>query len=63
MTADGGMVTESGDAQVTDVHDYSSTYGEFLGSGNDPSRGQRQLSVIRMFQRVLLRHLSVAHVF
>lgn len=41
MTADGGMVTESGDAQVTDVHDYSSTYGEFLGSGNDPSRDER----------------------
>lgn len=41
MTADGGMVTESGDAQVTDVHDYSSTYGEFLASGNDPSIGQR----------------------
>ena len=41
MTADGGMVTESGDAQVTDVHDYSSTYGEFLPSGNDPSIGQR----------------------
>lgn len=41
MTADGGMVTESGDAQVTDVHDYSSTYGEFINSGNDPSIGQR----------------------
>ena len=41
MTADGGMVTESGDAQVTDVHDYSSVYGEFLPSGNDPSNGQR----------------------
>ena len=41
MTADGGMVTESGDAQVTDVHDYSSVYGEFLPSGNDPSLGQR----------------------
>ena len=41
MTADGGMVTESGDAQVTDVHDYSSVYGEFIASGNDPSLGQR----------------------
>tara|TARA_R110002153_G_scaffold87116_1_gene215780 strand:+ start:348 stop:1193 length:846 start_codon:yes stop_codon:yes gene_type:complete len=42
MTAEGAMVTESGDAQVTDVHDYSSTYGEFINSGNDPSQeGQR----------------------
>lgn len=41
MTADGGMVTESGDAQVTDVHDFSSVYGEFLPSGNDPSKDER----------------------
>ena len=49
MTADGGMVTESGDAQVTDVHDYSSTYGEFIGSGNDPSLNQR--TTIRYSQK------------
>ena len=35
------MVMESGTVTITDVHDFSSvTYGEFLATGNDPSRGQ-----------------------
>ena len=38
---DTAMVMESGTVMITDVHDYSSTtYGEFLATGNDPSIGQ-----------------------
>lgn len=38
---DSALVMESGDINITDVHDYSSTtLGEFLATGNDPSRGQ-----------------------
>ena len=40
QTADGDILQESGGAQVTDVHDYSSVYGEFLASGNDPTISQ-----------------------
>ncbi len=31
---------ESGDVIISDVHDFSSMYGEFLSTGNDPSLGQ-----------------------
>ena len=31
---------ESGDVTVSDVHDFSSLYGEFLPTGNDPTNGQ-----------------------
>ena len=31
---------ESGSVIVSDVHDFSSVYGEFLTTGNDPSIGQ-----------------------
>ena len=38
---DSAMVMESGTVTITDVHDFSSvTYGEFLATGNDPSRGE-----------------------
>jgi hypothetical protein len=37
---DSGMIMESGDVTVTDVHDFASVYGEFMATGNDPSLGQ-----------------------
>jgi hypothetical protein len=38
--ADSGIIMESGTASITDVHDFSSIYGEFLATGNDPTLGQ-----------------------
>jgi hypothetical protein len=37
---DAGMIMESGDVMVSDIHDFASMYGEFLATGNDPSLGQ-----------------------
>jgi hypothetical protein len=37
---DAGIIMESGDMNITDVHDFSSVYGEFLATGNDPAIGQ-----------------------
>lgn len=37
---DSGMIMESGDVTISDVYDYSSIYGEFLATGNDPTIGQ-----------------------
>jgi len=37
---DSGLIMESGDVIVSDVHDFSSVYGEFLATGNDPTLGQ-----------------------
>lgn len=37
---DTAIITESGDINITDTHDFSSIYGEFLASGNDPTIGQ-----------------------
>jgi hypothetical protein len=37
---DAGMIMESGTITVTDVHDFSSLYGEFLATGNDPTIGE-----------------------
>jgi hypothetical protein len=37
---DAGMIMETGDVTVSDVHDFSSYYGEFLATGNDPTIGQ-----------------------
>jgi hypothetical protein len=37
---DSGMLMESGDVTISDVHDFSSDYGEFLATGNDPTIGQ-----------------------
>tara|TARA_B100000963_G_C22586611_1_gene653429 strand:+ start:278 stop:1090 length:813 start_codon:yes stop_codon:yes gene_type:complete len=38
--ADSGMIMESGSFTASDVHDFSSYYGEFLATGNDPTIGQ-----------------------
>jgi hypothetical protein len=40
FSKDSGMIMESGDVTVSDVHDFSSAYGEFLATGNDPTIGQ-----------------------
>jgi len=40
FSKDAGMIMESGDVMVSDVHDFASMYGEFLATGNDPSIGQ-----------------------
>jgi hypothetical protein len=37
---DSGMIMESGDVMISDIHDFSTMYGEFLATGNDPSLGQ-----------------------
>lgn len=37
---DAAAIMETGDAQCTDVHDFASSYGEFLATGNDPTIGQ-----------------------
>ena len=37
---DSGMIMESGTMTITDQHDFSSIYGEFLATGNDPTLGQ-----------------------
>jgi hypothetical protein len=38
--ADTGIIMESGSMVITDVHDFSSIYGEFIATGNDPTLGQ-----------------------
>lgn len=48
ISRDTGMLMESGDVLITDVHDFSSEYGEFLATGNDPSLGQ--LASVRFTQ-------------
>jgi len=40
IAAEQGIIMESGDMTITDVHDFSSIYGEFLATGNDPTIGQ-----------------------
>lgn len=37
---DSGMIMETGDVSISDVHDFASVYGEFLATGNDPTIGQ-----------------------
>lgn len=37
---DSGMIMESGDVTISDIHDFASVYGEFLATGNDPTIGQ-----------------------
>lgn len=39
-SADSAIIMESGDINITDVHDFSSIYGEFLATGNDPTIGE-----------------------
>lgn len=40
FSADSAMIAESGTMQISDVHDFSSIYGEFIPTGNDPTIGQ-----------------------
>jgi hypothetical protein len=40
LSRDTGMLMETGDVMISDVHDFSSEYGEFLATGNDPTIGQ-----------------------
>jgi len=40
LSRDTGMLMETGDVTISDVHDFSSEYGEFLATGNDPSINQ-----------------------
>jgi len=40
LSRDTGMLMETGDVTISDVHDFSSEYGEFLATGNDPSAEQ-----------------------
>lgn len=45
---DSAIVTENGSADVTDCHDFSTQYGEFLATGNDPTLDpQKQFGSIR----------------
>jgi hypothetical protein len=37
---DTAIIMETGDINITDQHDFSSVYGEFLATGNDPTIGQ-----------------------
>lgn len=37
---DSGLIMETGDVTVSDVHDFASMYGEFLATGNNPTIGQ-----------------------
>ena len=40
FTRDAALISESGDIIITDIHDASTTYGEFIAMGNDGSIGQ-----------------------
>jgi len=40
FSKDAGQIMESGGVTISDVHDFNSTYGEFLATGNDPTIGQ-----------------------
>lgn len=40
ISADQAMISESGSMTITDVHDFSSVYGEFTPGGNDPTLRQ-----------------------
>lgn len=40
LSRDTGMLMETGDVTISDVHDFSSEYGEFLATGNDPTIGE-----------------------
>lgn len=39
-TKDAGQMAETAQITISDVHDFASTYGEFLPTGNDPTSGQ-----------------------
>jgi len=57
---DSGMIMESGDVMISDIHDFSTMYGEFLATGNDPSLGQ--LGSIRFAETEALNDSSQASV-
>lgn len=40
VSSDQAIISESGSMTITDVHDFSSIYGEFSNFGNDPTLGQ-----------------------
>lgn len=40
FSRDSAMLSENGTINITDVHDFSSVYGEFLSTGNAPDLGQ-----------------------
>jgi len=40
INKDSGMLMETGNVMISDVHDFNSEYGEFLATGNDPLAGQ-----------------------
>lgn len=42
---DSALITEDGDCMVTDIHDDSTQYGEFIATGNDPTNGQFQSQI------------------
>lgn len=48
FSKDSGLIMETGDITISDVHDFASVYGEFLATGNDPTIGQ--LGSIRFAQ-------------
>ena len=52
-TKDTGQMAETAEVTISDVHDFASTYGEFLPTGNDPTAGQ--LGSIRYNTRTPLR--------
>lgn len=40
VSSDQAIISESGSMTITDVHDFSSLYGEMVQFGNDPTLGQ-----------------------
>lgn len=40
FTKDSGQIMETAELIISDVHDFASTYGEFLPTGLDPTQGQ-----------------------
>lgn len=40
ISKDTGIIMESGDCMISDIHDFATMYGEFLATGNDPTIGQ-----------------------
>jgi hypothetical protein len=40
FSKDSGQIAESAECMISDIHDFASTYGEFLPTGLDPTAGQ-----------------------
>jgi hypothetical protein len=45
FSKDAQVISESGSAMCRDVHDFASTYGEFMQTGNNPYYGGQQGSI------------------